>query len=128
LQRKPDEWRNLQTEKKKLSDAKVEASASPTPKESSGDLFSVAESTPSRPKKKRKRQEDEIDALFSSFSGKKIKKEAVDSKPTNNNLNSRRGFVSADGDLQKIFSAIQAAPRGERSKSKQRKSKQRKSS
>jgi len=127
LQRKPDEWRSLQTEKK-LSDekVKVEASASPTLKESSGDLglkwSSVAESTPSQPKKKRKRQEDEIDVLFSSFPGKKIKKGAVDPKLTKKNLDSRRGFVSADEDLQEILSAIQAAPRGEKSKSKQRKS------
>jgi len=121
LQRKPDEWRNLQTEKKKLSDRKVEDSVSPTPKESlTLEWSSVAEPTPSQPKKKRKRQEDEIDALFNSFSGKK-KRGAVDSKPTNNNLDSQRRFVSADEDLQKILSAIQAAPRGEKSERKQRK-------
>lgn len=112
--------------KKKPYDAQVEASASPTAQESSRNLTlewsSVTESTPSQPKKKRKRQEDEIDALFSSFSGNKIKKGVVDSKPTDKNLDLRRGFVSADEDLQKILSAIQAAPRGERSKSKQSKS------
>ncbi|KAF5364123.1 hypothetical protein D9756_000966 [Leucocoprinus leucothites] len=123
LQRRPDEWRNLQTEKrKKLDDATPKFSSSPIPKESAvPHRPSDTEPTPPQPKKKRKRQEDEIDALFNASLGKKVKKKgalANESSVSDKEMSSARGPGAGDEDLQNVLSAIKLAPRGEKTKGK----------
>ncbi|KAJ3571667.1 hypothetical protein NP233_g3597 [Leucocoprinus birnbaumii] len=126
LQRRPDEWRNLQAEKrKKLEDATPKDSSSSQPTKESAVIPSThqpsaTESTSPQPKKKRKRQENEIDALFNASLGKKVKKGALEHE-------SRKAVVSTgesapvDKGLQEILGAIKLAPNSEKSKSKRSK-------
>lgn len=124
LQRKPDDWRNMQADRKRVQDQANTATSDPSPPKLTNT------SPPPPPKRKRKAQpEDEIEAVFNATLGKRIKKAALDSpdmvtseaaiperkKGTQNRKESRK-----DGGLEDVLGAIRAAPKGEETKGKQR--------
>ncbi|KAK7061362.1 armadillo-type protein [Favolaschia claudopus] len=103
LQRRPDEWRALQTERHKPAQT---APASQAP----------VEETPSKKHteaKKRKRDQggDEIDELFNAAMGKKVKKAAlVESISTESDVLQPNKPTKQDRGLSDVLGAIRAAP------------------
>ncbi|TFK35011.1 armadillo-type protein [Crucibulum laeve] len=126
LQRKPEEWRNMQSEKKRQQDQanaalaispKVEVVATTTP------------STESTSKRKRKtRPDDEIEALFDATLGNKIKKAALAAdhvppaamEPPPPKTKSSKKKRTEDKELDAVLGAIRAAPKSEEKHGKKR--------
>lgn len=112
LQRRPEEWRNLQSERKRSK----EQHAAPT--ESAPINEMSTEPAPSEKKRKRKaRPEDEIDALFDAKLGKKIKKAAL--SETTSTLDGASEVIvvkdvtarKEDKELEQVLGAIRLAPK-----------------
>ena len=112
LQRRPEEWRNLQSERKRSK----EQHAAPT--ESAPMIEMSTDPVPSDKKRKRKaRPEDEIDALFNAKLGKKTKKAAL--SETTLTLDSPSEVVvvkdiasrKEDKGLEQVLGAIRLAPK-----------------
>ncbi|KAJ7725102.1 armadillo-type protein [Mycena metata] len=105
LQRRPDEWRTMQTERSRPAESTaVAVSAPPAPAENK--------------KGKRKREGgDEIDALFGAALGKKVRKAAlVEPAPAKAQpepkAKSLPSPASEDAGLADVLGAIRAAPEG----------------
>lgn len=76
LQRRPEEWRNMQSEKKRIQEQKSTTVTEPSP------TAQATESPIQKPTKRKRpaRPDDEIDDLFNATLGKKIRKAALASK------------------------------------------------
>jgi nucleolar protein 9 len=117
LQRRPDDWRNMQADRKRAHDQsnRIEAAGSTmTPK--------VSEISPeySVKRKRHARADDEIDALFNASFGKKIKKAAIGSELESIPIASQSGVSQElpvshkDRGLERVLGAIRAAPKDEK--------------
>ncbi|KAM6495360.1 Armadillo-type fold [Amanita muscaria] len=116
LQRRPDEWRNLQSERKKQKEQEHQLT------DHASDQSKVAVKTQSdKVVQKRKREHqgsDEIDVLFDSSIGKKIKRAALQTGPQDRTEG--KESEKFDASLQGVLGAIKAAPNHE-SKAKEKK-------
>ncbi|XP_006459728.1 hypothetical protein AGABI2DRAFT_202089 [Agaricus bisporus var. bisporus H97] len=129
LQRRPEEWRNFQTEKKRQADVVYQSSLAKK-QEAASSLPQVATSEPvasPQPTKKRKRKGDEIDALFNASLGNKVKKAALGNevKPPYPQASAAKEENSADRDatdkgLLDVLGALKNAPKGEKRKKKRK--------
>ena len=112
LQRRPEEWRNMQSERKRSK----EQHAAPT--ESTQMTVTSTEPPLSDKKRKRKaRPEDEIDALFNEKLGKRIKKAAL-TETTSTLEDPLEALVvkdvvtrKEDKELEQVLGAIRLAPK-----------------
>ncbi|KAF7330777.1 hypothetical protein MVEN_02416800 [Mycena venus] len=104
LQRRPDEWRTMQTDRNRPA-APPTASVPPPPAQPAGE---VSSSKKERKKRKRDPGGDEIDELFSTAMGKKVKKAALAEvvQPGSRTLPSE----TLDSSLSDVMGAIRAAP------------------
>ncbi|KAJ7229049.1 armadillo-type protein [Mycena pura] len=105
LQRRPEEWRTMQTDRNRPASAGQSTAPPPATTASASD----------KPKKKRKRDiaNDEIEDLFSSAIGRKIKKAAlgaVDVRPVSH---SGKAAVDGEAGFSDVMAAIRTAPAGE---------------
>ncbi|KAF8637726.1 hypothetical protein AX14_010277 [Amanita brunnescens Koide BX004] len=126
LQRRPDEWRAMQSERKKQKGLQAQTIAATTApvaeskEEKEKDGGSPSKKTGQKPKKrKRQSREDEIDSLFDSAVGKKVKRAALNSE----GLDKQDGVTHKevmDLGLQSVLGAIKVAPDHEGPKKKQR--------
>ncbi|PPR04002.1 hypothetical protein CVT24_010495 [Panaeolus cyanescens] len=130
LQRRPEEWRNLQSERKRAADqankpVTVKA-ADPAPAKAPEQKRAEKET-----KKRKNRPEDEIDALFNEKLGKKVKRAALEdttspqkasaesiaaaevSKKSKKDRKKAKEDGSGDKELEQILGAIRAAPKSE---------------
>ncbi|KAJ7087237.1 armadillo-type protein [Mycena belliarum] len=102
LQRRPDEWRTMQS-----------ARSRPEPDKASAANAQPVGPIPGKEQKKRKRDAsgDEIDVLFSSAIGKKVKKAAlVDATELDTKGSSSASKGAILNDLADVMGAIRAAP------------------
>lgn len=137
LQRKPEEWRNFQTDKKKRSDNEnnVQPSSTAPPNsqlpprretQSDSKVEEAAAPPPQVKKKKRKHEGDEIDALFETSLGKKVKKAALVSDLGTTTPKSNSGLVekpasgAVDKNLEDVLGVIRTAPKGEKPRAKKK--------
>jgi len=107
LQRRPDEWKTMQAERKRSKDqADVPLSAAPRPPV-------VAEASPQKHTKRKRHAppDDEIDTIFSSTLGKRIKKAALDDISTAPLDKLSKKDPKAPEGLQGVFGAIRLAPK-----------------
>jgi len=108
LQRRPEEWRNLQSERKRTQESEQKQRYSqlsvPPPEPLTEPIIAP---------QKRKYPEDEIDLLFQNALGKKIKKAALKEVPKTPLLGStaKQGRVAEDQGLQQVLGAIRSAPK-----------------
>ena len=117
LQRKPEDWRNLQSERKRAQDEEKRQTAAaaaappsaPAPKEESPALPPAPQS---ESRKRKSRPENEIDALFNEKSGKRIKKAAPSDIKTASAVAEAPSFKKgkSDKDLDQVLGAIRLAP------------------
>jgi len=112
LQRRPEEWRNLQSERKRSK----EQHAAPTV--SAPMVEMSTEPAPSDKKRKRKaRPEDEIDALFNAKLGKRTKKAALSEitstldGPSEVIVDKDVAARKEDKELEQVLGAIRLAPK-----------------
>jgi nucleolar protein 9 len=110
LQRKPDDWKNLQSQHK-LSSQLIKAA----PADPSIDM-SAASAIPAKKPTKRKRDtlpDNEIDALFDASLGKKIKKGILESEQAVKGIAEHITTSSRvkDKELNDVLVAIRAAPK-----------------
>lgn len=112
LQRKPEDWKNLQIQSKAAQASKTApppSPAAPPPAE--------AAPTPAgeeKPKKKRKRDavpDNEIDALFAASLGKKTKRTALDAAELPSS--DKPPVATGDKGLDDVLGAIRAAPKAD---------------
>jgi nucleolar protein 9 len=119
LQRRPDEWRELQSQRKSGSGSitAIHPAASMTPQKPNSEDAEVSPSS-KKSKKRRSRPEDEIDAVFNSSLGAKVKRTAV-----NVTSSSDKSIVekSVDQGLQDVLGAIRAAPSDDSGRGKRQK-------
>ncbi|KAI6105389.1 armadillo-type protein [Pisolithus sp. B1] len=116
LKRRPDEWRQLQSDSKATANgetAEQTGAPAPTPSQSPSvaSLPAVdkeALSPTRRSRKKRDLPADEIDVLFDTALGSKIKKAAVGHKPV-----AQGKQVPTDLQIQDVLEAVRAAPSGD---------------
>ncbi|KAG9219045.1 hypothetical protein CCMSSC00406_0001455 [Pleurotus cornucopiae] len=122
LKRKPDEWRNLQSQRGRGTQAQrnePKAVAVPPTPVSHDQSNEVAEAEPGeRRKGKRSRQVDEIDALFNARLGKKIKNGALGDKVESSE---HAKELSSDPSLAGVLGAIRSAPKDDKKRRKQQK-------
>ena len=114
LQRRPEEWRNAQSEKKK-------ATLPPPPQV---EEIKIKEETRKDEAKKRKRKhENEIDELFDAALGKKIRKAALAIPVSEGVVAKGEKEVKEEEDksLKAVLGAIRSAPKGEEKHKKKRK-------
>ncbi|KAF8816519.1 ARM repeat-containing protein [Phlegmacium glaucopus] len=122
LQRRPEEWRNLQSERKRSQGQHA------APTESAPVIKTLAEQAPSNEHRKRKsRPEDEIDALFNAKLGKRVKKAALSETTSTSDGPSKISAVKEvavgeeDKELEQVLGAIRLAPKDDgQSKKKQK--------
>ncbi|KIK07666.1 hypothetical protein K443DRAFT_673245 [Laccaria amethystina LaAM-08-1] len=108
LQRRPEEWRNAQSEKKKTQ-VKEETQ------------IKIKEGTPKdEPKKRKRKPENEIDELFDAVLGRKIKKAALAAIPVSEEKEGEKE-EEEDKSLKAVLGAIRSAPKGEEKHRKKRK-------
>ena len=117
LQRKPEDWRNLQSERKRAQDEEKRQTAAaaaappsaPAPKEESPALPPAPQS---ESRKRKSRPENEIDALFNEKLGKRIKKAALSDIKTASAVAEAPSFKKgkSDKDLDQVLGAIRLAP------------------
>jgi len=117
LKRRPDDWRNMQADRKRIHDQSIrsDAAESTTPK--------VADSSPQYPGKRKRHADDEIEVLFNASFGKKVKKTAlgpelksvlVALKP-GEGVDTREALGShRDHGLERVLGAIRTAPKDEK--------------
>jgi len=121
LQRRPQDWRNMQSEKKRAHDQQQQTSAAAAATAVSSLTPTPAESNepPQSEKRKRKhRPDNEIDALFEEKLGKRIKKAALADEPSilesPASKRERGSGKPQDKELQQILGAIRSAPSGDK--------------
>lgn len=123
LQRKPEEWRNLQIQSKAAQALK----SAPAPSTTTKPSMEPAPTSDENSKKKRKRGSapgNEIDALFDTSLGKKLKRAALNPGDLSaTNKTDEPLPTKDDKGLVDIISAIRAAPKGDSSSSRKKKSK-----
>jgi nucleolar protein 9 len=103
LQRRPDEWRTMQSDRKRA--AVPPAVAAPSP------VQSAEETKKERKKRKRDAAGDEIDDLFGAALGKKVKKAAlVDAVQPESKVLPSGKETALDRGLSDVMGAIRAAP------------------
>ncbi|KAJ6538949.1 armadillo-type protein [Mycena capillaripes] len=102
LQRRPDEWRTMQTDRNRPAEK-------PTV---SAPITQPAETIPSKERKKRKRDSgaDEIDELFSAAIGKKKKAALVETVKQESKTSTLDEVATLDTGLSDVMGAIRAAP------------------
>ena len=101
LRRRPEEWRNLQTERRHPEKSTTELGDNVT-------LSSVSDAK----RKRKNRSEDEIDVLFDKCLPKKVKKVALTAIPSPiAALNDKLSSLNEDRDLEEVLGAIQMAPK-----------------
>jgi nucleolar protein 9 len=106
LQRRPDEWRELQSQSKSSSGSTTSPSA-PSAIVQRPDSGDAEVPRPSKTSKKRRSQpEDEIDAVFNASLGAKVKRTAVSATSNSDKLVVQK----SDQGLQDVLGAIRAAP------------------
>ncbi|KJA16110.1 hypothetical protein HYPSUDRAFT_47764 [Hypholoma sublateritium FD-334 SS-4] len=113
LQRKPEDWRNLQSERKRTQDEEKRkasaAAAAPSP-------VSAPQTEPAAPqsesRKRKSRPENEIDALFNEKLGKRIKKAALTDTKSVTAVAETPSVKKKkpDKDLDQVLGAIRLAP------------------
>ncbi|KAI6046465.1 armadillo-type protein [Pisolithus marmoratus] len=115
LKRRPDEWRQLQSDSKAtVNGEKAEQTGAPAPTPSQlssvESLPAVAKKTlsPERRSRKHDLPGDEIDVLFDTALGNKVKKAAVGQK-----LPDQDKTAPTDLHIQDVLKAIRAAPSGD---------------
>ena len=115
LQRRPEEWRNLQSERKR---SKEQHASAPTTESAPMVDTSTAEPAPSNKNRKRKaRPEDEIDALFNAKLGKRTKKAALSEITSTLDGPSKAAEIKdvavrkEDKGLEQVLGAIRLAPK-----------------
>lgn len=122
LQHKPDEWKNLQSQRRKS----LASNGLPHIK-TAGTTTNIGDKPQGRRSPtKRKREEDEIDALFESNFVRGVKSGALtESRGIAESLapHSKQGMNVEGKILQEVFSAIRSAPKSEGKISKKSKSK-----
>lgn len=110
LQRRPDEWRELQSQSKSNSGSTTSPAALPSAPSAIVQRPDSGDAEVSRPsktsKKRRSRPEDEIDAVFNASLGAKVKRTAVNATGSSEKLVVQK----SDQGLQDILGAIRAAP------------------
>jgi nucleolar protein 9 len=115
LQRRPEDWRNLQSERKRAQDQEKLQTAAPPP--------AKHEPAPQPESRKRKSHpENEIDALFNEKLGKRIKKAALSESAGTTDVSFDAHPVkkekNGDKDLQQVLGAIRSAPANDGKKKK----------
>jgi len=115
LQRKPEDWKNLQIQSKS-----AQVSKTVPPPSSTAPPTSESAPTPSseeKLKKKRKRGTvpgNEIDALFEASLGKKIKRTALNAAEIPSSVEADKNLVTkGDKELDDVLGAIRAAPKAD---------------
>jgi len=111
LQRKPDVWRNLQSERGIAGKTAVPTGI--TPVEPVKPL-----AAPHSNRKRKSRNEDEIDALFNEKLGTKVKKAALSSDVPPGKAEQ---VQMKDKDLEQVLGSIRSAQTVERSPSRKKK-------
>ncbi|KAG1803393.1 armadillo-type protein [Suillus subaureus] len=110
LQRRPDEWRELQSQSKSSTGPTTSPSALPSAPSAIVQRPNSDDAEVSHPsktsKKRRSRPEDEIDAVFNASLGAKVKRTAVSATGSSDKLVVQK----SDQDLQDVLGAIRAAP------------------
>ena len=116
LQRRPEEWRNLQSERKRSKEQHGASTESApiieTPVESASD---------NKIRKRKSRPEDEIDVLFDTKLGKRIRKAAL--SETTIEVIPVKGITARkeDKELEQVLGAIRLAPKDDRQSKKKQK-------
>ncbi|KAG2148028.1 armadillo-type protein [Suillus clintonianus] len=119
LQRRPEEWRELQSQSKSSSGPITSPSSLPSapsqaaqrPNSNDAEVSHLSKSS----KKRRSRPEDEIDAVFNASLGTKVKRTAVSATDSSEKLVVQN---SMDQGLQDVLGAIRAAPGDDSSRGK----------
>ena len=115
LQRRPEEWRNAQSEKKK-------ATLPPPPQVEETKI--KEETRKDEPKKRKRKHENEIDELFDAALGRKIRKAALAMIPVSEEkkgVGEKEVKEEEDKSLKAVLGAIRSAPKGEEKHRKKRK-------
>ncbi|EAU82466.1 hypothetical protein CC1G_08217 [Coprinopsis cinerea okayama7 len=138
LQRRPEEWRNMQSQKKiqaEQAQARNQRSSKPAPAAVNGTPGAESDATaPAKPaKRKRAKADNEIEELFDATLGRKIKKAALgdgigatsENKETPKPEKAKKKDKSSgeDPSLAAVFGAIKAAPKHDDSNPKKKKKK-----
>jgi nucleolar protein 9 len=120
LQRKPEDWRNFQSQHKTSSSRPTNRTLAEPSNDTPAPLARPAE----KPQKRKRdtRPDNEIDALFSAALGKRIKKGALEPEPapsvvkdiTGERRANSRAMVKDEG-LNDILEVIRAVPKDEKS-------------
>ncbi|KAF8632424.1 hypothetical protein AX17_004865 [Amanita inopinata Kibby_2008] len=117
LQRRPDNWRDMQAERKKQKEGRGIAAATSPQKQATEKTVSDTVAQPEKSAKKamkrrrESREEDEIDNVFNSAIGKKIKRAALgtdDTKAQEQATPAKQEDAYAD--MKTILDAIKTAP------------------
>lgn len=123
LQRRPEEWRNLQSERKRSR----EQYAVPTESATTIETSTEPAASDKHRKKRKSHPEDEIDALFNAKLGKRTRKAAL--SETISALEGPSEFIAVkdvatkkeDKELEQVLGAIRLAPKDDgQSKKKQK--------
>jgi nucleolar protein 9 len=117
LQRKPEDWKNLQSQHKLSSQP-----ANSTPTESSNETPTQLAPPSQKPRKRKRdtRPDDEIDALFNASLGKRIKKGVLEPEQAPSTVKGITGkhlatsHTVTDTGLNDVLGAIRAAPKVEK--------------
>ncbi|PPQ83657.1 hypothetical protein CVT25_006263, partial [Psilocybe cyanescens] len=136
LQRRPEDWRNLQSERKRTQEQqekeqeKQNAASPEVAAPQKQKPAAVVEDMPTQSRKRKSRPENEIDALFNEKLGKRIKKGALASnvaaaayvpevpsavspnkkKKEKKQVAEKEGEEDEDRELQQVLGAIRFAP------------------
>lgn len=120
LQRRPDEWRELQSQSKSSSGTTTSSSTLPSAPSAIVQRLNSDDAEVSHPsktsKKRRNRPEDEIDAVFNASLGAKVKRTAVNATGGSDRLVVQK----SDQGLQDVLGAIRAAPSDDSGRGKRR--------
>ncbi|KAL0949796.1 hypothetical protein HGRIS_009833 [Hohenbuehelia grisea] len=129
LKRKPDEWKEMQSERRRAAQEQSSAShgkhqLAPAQPSSVAAGSSRAAHTPvddeehgGKKRKRKERQGDEIDALFETKLGKKVKRSALaDADPSDPAPCNRQDDATGqqDATLESVLGAIRAAPKDDK--------------
>lgn len=112
LKRKPEEWKALQSKPKPVPHDGATKGSAGDPKDvpvGAADAKTKQEKPERKKRKREERKEDEIDALFSSALGKKVKKAHLEAGTLESEAKSRR-VGSVDKGLESVLGAIRSAP------------------
>ncbi|KAH7930051.1 ARM repeat-containing protein [Leucogyrophana mollusca] len=129
LQRRPQDWKNMQSEGKANSSAvppdvptTVVSNQQSLSESAKPSIPNPEASSPRKTKKRRSRPEDEIDAVFDAALGKKTRKGAMTAEKGDNpsNVQPLRSSPKKDSLGDVVLGAIRAAPNDESGRGKKR--------